>query len=531
MPYTPPTSDDIHHTVWLKPELEAKGTLGFFCRLLTEEALEEGTRSDALKSAVQAMRVIVGNLHRAHLRDPNLFVIVPHDNAMLPKGEFNPIGLGSRGFRRALDILENADPPYVEKRGGGYNHEDGYGLATRLRAAERLMIAADPWLAKLGPTFRDPPVTRNTSDSQKGNPYSIFSNPHSIFHQWIYAVHDLPTIRLKAPKPGRGKPAPLIPFEPTEETSRMAANLKRINDFLEKECWIDLFVPDTDLPDLRKTPDEIDDAFNEEEENPDPDILFRRKLYRVFNNRTFDDGGRFYGAWWQMIPSASRRYITINWYTTAELDYSALQLNMLYALEGKSPPERSYELDGFPPDKRKLLKKTFFKLINAKKQMREPSKGSLPDGWSWDAILTGLMSLHEPVAKYFRSGIGIKLQRIDSDIAEKVMLTLLEDGIVALPVHDSFIVQDGAQRYLRDVMVSAYKERMGQEIEVTADTTWLEENLPAEAYLLDELGVRFIDDFQSDVEELDEYRLYRQRRHDFLDYKSEKWGHEHSFFH
>lgn len=50
------------------------------------------------------------------------------------------------------------------------------------------------------------------------------------------------------------------------------------------------------------------------------------------------------------------------------------------------------------------------------------------------------------------SGVGLRLQRIDSDIAEGVMLKLLRSGIVSLPIHDSFVVRQKDSQALSAVM-------------------------------------------------------------------------------
>ena len=41
----------------------------------------------------------------------------------------------------------------------------------------------------------------------------------------------------------------------------------------------------------------------------------------------------------------------------------------------------------------------------------------------------------------FHSGAGVKLQAIDADMAERVLVELLTRNVVAFPIHNSFIVQ------------------------------------------------------------------------------------------
>jgi len=50
------------------------------------------------------------------------------------------------------------------------------------------------------------------------------------------------------------------------------------------------------------------------------------------------------------------------------------------------------------------------------------------------------------------------MQRLDSDIAEAVMVDLYAQDIVVLPIHDSFIVRRGFEGYLKSAMNRAYQK-------------------------------------------------------------------------
>ena len=52
---------------------------------------------------------------------------------------------------------------------------------------------------------------------------------------------------------------------------------------------------------------------------------------RIFNNKSFSDGGRFYGGWWQRIDSKFRKDIRLNNSPTVEIDYSALHVILAYS--------------------------------------------------------------------------------------------------------------------------------------------------------------------------------------------------------
>ena len=57
---------------------------------------------------------------------------------------------------------------------------------------------------------------------------------------------------------------------------------------------------------------------------------------------------------------------------------------------------------------------------------------------------------------------------LDSVIAEDVMLSLLREGIVGLPIHDSFIVRCGYELSLRTQMKSSFKKIVKANINVKA---------------------------------------------------------------
>ncbi|WP_395447564.1 hypothetical protein ACHMW7_21855 [Aminobacter sp. UC22_36] len=311
----------------------------------------------------------------------------------------------------------------------------------------------------------------------------------------------------------------------------MERNLRAINQFIGDHHWIDILIPDAELRGLSRADDEERDEFGDiKDQRREYDLLFRTRLYRVFNNGRFTDGGRFYGGWWQGVPSRLRRHLTINWFPTAELDYSNMQIAMLYADQGLQLEGDAYAIEGIPATHRKLIKRTVFKIINAAGHIRPPVPGALPEGWTWDQIMEAVREKHARIAHYFGTGEGVRLQKRDADIAETVMLKMMYDfGKLVLPIHDSFVVEDGWQDRLRQVMIDAYHEHLGHEIAVDDAATWIT-LLPADALAHHELGVRDLGDYLGDIEMRPGYDNYRQRREGFLRILGETWMREHHFY-
>jgi hypothetical protein len=177
--------------------------------------------------------------------------------------------------------------------------------------------------------------------------------------------------------------------------------------------------------------------------------------------------------WWFLAghPKACRPYITIDGSATVELDYSGMQPAMLYAMEGLQLEDDPYAVDGVGNEHRGVIKSAFMKLLNARSDqpiMPPDEKDALPDGWTWRNVQKAIIERHEPIRHDFRTGIGLELQRIDSDIAETVMMTMMSEGVLVLPIHDSFITYREERGRLAQVMKDAYRQRMGFEIEVRA---------------------------------------------------------------
>ncbi len=190
--------------------------------------------------------------------------------------------------------------------------------------------------------------------------------------------------------------------------------------------------------------------------------LMRTELYRKFNNGSFEQGGRLYGGWWQNILSGYREKITINDKPTVELDYSGCAIHMLYHQRNKQCAGYPYTLNSISADETGRIKDLTQILINGTRKDRKrradhPFSGELTVG----RVLQLLEERHAPIADAFYSGAGIFLQRKDADIALSIITSLKNKGIVALPIHDSFIVTAEYEEELRKEMIFWYRNEFG----------------------------------------------------------------------
>ena len=254
-----------------------------------------------------------------------------------------------------------------------------------------------------------------------------------------------------------------IPFSPTPATRAMTRNLLRINQAL-CDCAISLHVDEGLLWWVRRLMSQ-QDYRREHDFAVSPRLLdfLRVQLHRSFVRKRFDRGGRFHGAWWQSIPSRYRRYITVNAKPTVEYDYSAMHPRLMYAEFGEIPPEGDLYDFGYtgprPKQARVIYKFVVNALINADARgFLIPREDQELLGMTQPEIISRVIAKHPLLARIRGKGHGLRYQCIESQVAEAVMLRLLDRGIVCLSVHDSFLVAEESAEELKQAMEACYTE-------------------------------------------------------------------------
>ena len=234
-------------------------------------------------------------------------------------------------------------------------------------------------------------------------------------------------------------------------------------------------------------------------------------LRRLFN-WNMELGGRFYGHY-QQIPSADRKRILIDGERTVELDYKAVHIALLYAIESLPLDADAYIING-RKDKRDTYKAICLTLVNTEKlsslqanvtrsanpkvkeahrtytakrqhyeyrralglKATEPSKpkslqgfiNNIPSGSSGSELLQIIMEHHHPIAHHFGTEhIGLRLQKLDSELIANALTKL--QGIPCLPVHDSIRCKVSDMQLVTNAMTDAFRELHGQNIIVEDD--------------------------------------------------------------
>ena len=275
-------------------------------------------------------------------------------------------------------------------------------------------------------------------------------------------------------KKGRGKKTDLSVPE-TAEVNQYRSDLYRYNQFLLKHC-ISLRLDDENLNTLAtemiNKPKEDRETWETEEERVNCLDIRRLQLRRIFSRGSLEQGGRFYGGWWQSLPEIHRPHITINGKTTIEIDFSTIALRILYAQQGiQVDLERDlYDIgledwSGDSDPRRKPIKTYVNAILNDERgNYRLNDQKQKLIGISHQDLHKKVLTYHEPISHLFNSGIGLHTQFIDSLIAERVMLRMMEEDKLVLPIHDSFIVNVANAVRLLAAMLSVFEEIMKAEI-------------------------------------------------------------------
>ena len=80
-----------------------------------------------------------------------------------------------------------------------------------------------------------------------------------------------------------------------------------------------------------------------------------------------------------------------------------------------------------------------------------------------------VLNRHKGIAEDLIAGVGLGTQLIDSQIAELVMHDMMFDNVLVLPIHDSFIVREGFQPWLKESMLEAFKVITGSSASLKTD--------------------------------------------------------------
>ncbi len=404
----------------------AERCLGFVDDLARWESVNY-PRARALKkqdrlSREATCKVLLANLYKSWKRDPSatVGVLKIKNHYAIKRAEIGPY-VTYKSVMVLLDFLSSSN--LIEIVSEGRKHPKAQqGIPTQIRARQGLM---------------------DYLDQDEISP--------------LHFCTEYPQLILKA---GKEDSKRHLTIPDTDEAQQLALRVDQINEMLGFH-WADIELPDAELKQINVSGLHFSEALYQEQ-----------TVRRIFNNASFEEGGRFYGGWWERVPSRYRPHITIDGMPTVEMDYAAIQPRLLLAERGVELDRDPYDI-GIDERFRPLVKETFNRLLNGKRKpfpYSNPSQGIVfheaDVGLSWTQFLNLIRDRFEAVSDQFSSGAGLKLQRLDSDIAQAVMLEANTLNVPMLPIHDSFIVRLSDYPDLIRAMESAMLKTVGIKIPI-----------------------------------------------------------------
>jgi hypothetical protein len=416
--------------------------------LATISQIESKSNNKAKASGEAHLRVLILDLYVAWKTDPTLAVGVSMGNGDYKvNSRYNALFISPK-IRPVVHALN--DLGFVDFINHSHNTSNPAANSTcRIRASENL--------AKL---FR----------SAKMNLYDINLNAK---RECIVLTEADATIdgtqfsmsgKLTKKKPKK------IKYEDTSNTRRMRSDLTKYNKLLER-TFID--IPALEEPFIvRKV------------ENRDQRIAIDQSgkfVQRIFSRGSWSMHGRFYGGWWQQIPSSDRKSIFINNRPTVEIDYSGLHIAILCAQKNIKIKGDKYDLgqaliDGVGPEiQRTWVKRLVLTAINSRSEKAafaafrsNSDKGSVEKSLTnkqLKILLDAFIAKHPHLNSDLCSDKGIELMYIDSQITDHIIEEFTKMGEAVLTIHDSYIVDERYILDLRLAMSSATKSVLGADLE------------------------------------------------------------------
>ncbi|EKS34244.1 hypothetical protein [Afipia broomeae] len=409
--------------LWFDPQYRArspelKNLIREFAKHLAEAELSDGLRERARtdiarRNFFESIEALACNLMLLSLMSDDVALAVPRSHGFIwAKGRYgNPVF--GQHFLDAVDLMA--------KLGMLRKISTGYRRSAMVKAPS--LIVPITRLAKFLPLQGfDPKVVKRLDEPE--------------------------VLILKTGKDSEGQSNP-VDYRDTARTRLMRRQVNRINKWLQNA---DIEVLDGGAGvHLGKDGQLV--------------ILHRRSLRRIFNNGTWQNGGRLAGGFW-MSASRTERFerIRLDGEPIADVDYRQLFPRLAYVrAQAEQPEDDIYNVagDGNGRDGWKMLLNAMLfadgRLGNWPKGARE----HFPAGMKLRDAIDMLKRKHAPIAHLFGTGLGFELMRIESDMLIAVVSSLFKRGITALPLHDAVLVAHSHAETAKQLMQDEFTLRTG----------------------------------------------------------------------
>jgi hypothetical protein len=225
-------------------------------------------------------------------------------------------------------------------------------------------------------------------------------------------------------------PKALVDYPDTEETERMRAEMETITTAIN--------AANITLDGRRQPPVNLVRMFQVESLDADP---------------RFDLHGRLYWGFWESLPRAERPMIKVGGHQVAELDFAGMFARLAYAeVATEPPPGDIYDGLGMPREAAKWAMSSLLCRKSPLRKLPEDRQEELGPHWNGQRVTAVMAAKHSAIAPLFCQGIGLKLMFMESQIMVATLLSLIDQGTVALPIHDGLLIPEGDLELCQRIM-------------------------------------------------------------------------------
>ena len=182
----------------------------------------------------------------------------------------------------------------------------------------------------------------------------------------------------------------------------------------------------------------------------------QRGPIRVMYKKNPVYSGRVYTRF-QNMPKELRAQMRIDGKETVELDYKSNHLMMLIAMLGQALPDDPYLAIASKSASSRDQVKTFITAslgADSEEKAFNSLKRKKFNKELFNKIKLATTSLYEGLPLF--KGVGVMLQSLEGQIALEIMDAGASEGIVVLPVHDSFITTENNEEWLWNQMLKQW---------------------------------------------------------------------------
>ena len=221
---------------------------------------------------------------------------------------------------------------------------------------------------------------------------------------------------------GRKQPKELVDYQDTKQTRTMRKEMMELNSFLSSHS---ITLEGSVVP---------------------PPRLYREfTLRKPTDPHEFNLHGRVYGGFWMNLKATERHRLRIDGEPIADLDFSSMFPRLAYLRVGQEPPPGDlYAVPGLE-DCRDGAKAGFSALLSYPHEMRNAPprlKRKLPKGWTARMLKAAIAQHHPHLVPCFEKDLGLDLMFTESQILVRAMMSLMRQGVPALPMHDGMMVPE-----------------------------------------------------------------------------------------